>query len=419
MNLIKRTLLIVLAAAALAQPAYSMDVAIITRFIEFIRPHAAKVGWYSVNQAGWFLIGNGPIIAISTSLAYIGIRKFLSGELGALRRQVGEVGGKVIVVEKKVDDANRKLDNIGNKQDEHRVVLNTLQDGQNKHGEQLQTIDDNVNNIKIGQQQQGEKLEYLTKGHAENQEALLDLLHGQENIEAGLKIFDKKIDEITITLNNDRAKKEDQEKAFNDLIIQQTELYKAVDQLQKDGKLQNNDVVFKIAALDDKIDKVQDSYITRMDRIEAQIKKNKEESDKRFEEQSEQLRNQAQLLEEQKRQISDLREEYAVLRKELKDRDDKLMTFLENNKQDLNASFTRLREDIDRDNKTNIAVAVASVRNSNVRGLPSPRISTVGERNEQSPIILGKGPNLLNTTTQRSSMWNLQQQMNTNILTIN
>lgn len=427
MNLIRRAVLIILLAGFFAQPAYSMDFITIARIIEYIRPHATKIGWYGVNKAGWFLIGNGPVIAATSWIVYVYVKRCL---IDKLQRDLGEVKEDVKGIKKnteeikgKVDTANQKLEEIGNKQTEHGVILNALQGGQGQQDEQLEIINTNVSDIKKNQQGQGEQLEYLTKGHAENQEALLSLLNSEDDIKKGLEIVDKKIDEIAVTLNNDRAKSEDQEKAFNDLITQQTELYKAVGQLQANGRLQSSAIFLEITALDDKIDKAQTSYITRMDRIEDEIKKYKEESNKRFEEQSQQLKNQAKLLEEQKKQISGLREEFATqlaaLKEDLKDRDDKLMKYLENNKQDLTTSFTKLREDIDRDNKTNIATAVASIRNSNVKALPSNDSNDLpifGVNNQQfktSGKILGAlNPTILNSNTQNSSIWNLQEQRN-------
>ena len=381
MNLIKRILLIVLAAAAFAQPAYSMDVAIVARFIEFIRPHAAKVGWYGVNQVWYFVVGNGPVIAVSSYIAYIGIRRFLSGELGALNRRVDEVGKKVDGVGKKVDDANRTLDTVKEKQVEHGIVLNALQVGQNQQGEQLNRLEKGVVTANSNLDDVNEKLEFLAKGHGKNQEALLNLLGSEEDIKKGLGILDKKVDDLAIILNNDRAKEEEQEKAFNELIINEEKLYKEVFKLQEDGKLQNDKIIFEITGIQDKIQKTQDTYITRMDRfearVEAEVKTYKAESDKKFE--------------DQKEQINKIHAEYAALRKELKDRDEAARKEKEEteikHKEEMdnfqNVVLTAikdgnkdLREDIKTDTQKSIAITVANISKKKYEELPSPEKPT-------------------------------------------
>lgn len=355
MSLIKRILLVVVAVGAFAQPAYSMDyIPLVVKFMKPLQPYAVKFAWYG----GYQLIGNLPVITVTTFIVYTALSRRFAGEFGKLGKKVDIVGQKVDGVEKKVDEANHKLSNIEQKQGEHGTILNSVQNN-------VAAANVNIGNVITNQQSHSEKLEFLTKGHGENQEALLDILHGQEDMENGLKVLEKKIDDISFTLSNDRAKKEDQEKAFDTLIKEQEKLYKAVGELQANGKLQSDDIVLRIAALDEKIDKTQDSYMTRVDRLEDEFKKYKKESSE---------------------QINKLHEEYALLRKELKERDEaakkekeeieiRYKQEIENLQNTLLAAIkdgnSNLRESIKIDTQTTVAITVAKLNNKDTKGLPS------------------------------------------------
>lgn len=392
MNLIRRAVLIILLAGIFAQPAYSMDFITIARIIEYIRPHATKIGWYGVNKAGWFLIGNGPVIAATSWIVYVYVKKCLidklQRDLGEVREDVKvvkedakEIKRKVNEIDGKVDNANNRLENIGNEQNRQGVVIGQIEEKagaiDNRLGNmqnQLTGVATNVEQIKTEhtealfsiaheQQEQGEKIDIALKDISSNKEAL-------KIINNNIVSIDARANELVIQLRDKTIDKDALEKQLTQLREDRGFLLKQIEELKSDNRAASESLEEEFGITKEKLSTLDGSLTSLAERVNKFIM----ETSAKFDTVNGHLtsidENQATMLQELK-ELRAQKDQQDKIIKELLGKVEnqqlmlgKLLNLAERNE----TSTERLTTSVT--NLEKMATA-AFVKNSNVKALPS------------------------------------------------